>query len=579
MIPIIKRLEEAATQAIATALKGEEIDPYLPAEITQSTQEQFGHYQCNTPLRMAKGLKKNPREIAQAIADTLKSQNPYIEKIEVAGPGFINITLSATFLQEELQQILSDPHLGVPLPDRKQRVIIEYSSPNVAKELHVGHLRSTIIGESIARIFEFLGHDVIRINHVGDWGTQFGMLIAYMQEVVPEVFQGKKESSLSELMKLYRESKKRFDEDEPFKKRAHRKVVDLQGGDPEAKRAWEQICEISRRGFEEIYEMLDVKLIERGESFYNPMLASIVQDALDRGIARISDGAVCIFMDGFQGKEGTPLPMIIRKSDGGFNYDTTDLAALKYRVETDKADRIIYTTDAGQRLHFEMLFKASELLGYYDPKRVQVDHVTFGVVLGPDGKKFKTRSGETEKLVDLINGAIDHAEKLLKERDPTLSDEERKKRAYILGIDAIKYADLSGNRIKDYVFSYDRMLKFEGNTAVFLLYAYVRVQGIKRKVKKEIASADIVLTHPSEISLALHIRQFTEVLETVEKDLLPHRLCEYLFTLAEKFNGFFRDCRVEGSEYEASRLMISSITANVLEKGLHLLGLKTLDRM
>jgi len=579
MIPVIKRLEKAATQAISTCFQGEEIAPYLPAEVTQSTQPQFGHYQCNTPLRMAKGLKKNPREIASTIADALKEQNECIEKVEVAGPGFINITLTASFLEKELEIVSQDEHLGVPIPEKKQKVVVEFSSPNVAKELHVGHLRSTIIGESIARIFEFLGHDVLRLNHVGDWGTQFGMLITYMQEVVPEVFEGKKESSLAELMDLYRASKKRFDEDEGFKKRAQLKVVDLQGGDPEAKKAWERICEISRVGFEEIYDMLDVTLIERGESFYNAMLAPVVEDALTQGIARESDGAVCIFMDGFQGKDGDPLPMIIRKSDGGFNYDTTDLAALKYRVENDKADRIICITDAGQKLHFDMLFKAGALLGYYDPKKVHLDHVTFGVVLGPDGKKFKTRSGETEKLVDLINGAVQHADTLLQQRDPDLSAAERKTRAEVLGIDAIKYADLSGHRSKDYVFSYDRMLKFEGNTAVFLLYAYVRVQGIKRKVKKDISHGKVVLNHPSELSLGLHIRQFPEVLAAVEKDLLPHRLCEYLYTLAEKFNAFFRDCRVEGSEYEDSRLLLSSITAGVLEKGLHLLGLKTLDRM
>ncbi len=579
MISLQQHLEEAATQAITTVFHGEDIASFLPAEVTQSTNAAFGHYQCNTPLRMAKGLKKNPREIAQAIADTLIEQNACLKKVEVAGPGFINMTLSDAFLEEQINEVLADCHLGVPVPEKKQRVIVEFSSPNVAKELHVGHLRSTIIGESIARIFEFLGHDVLRLNHVGDWGTQFGMLITYMEKNVPLVFSGEQDASLEQLMEWYRASKKLFDEDADFKKQSQRRVVDLQGGDPAAKAAWERICEISRTGFEEIYDILDVTLTERGESFYNPMLGPIVEEALEKGVARKHDGAICIFMDGFVGKEGTPLPSIIRKSDGGYNYDTTDLAALKYRIETDKADRIIYITDAGQKLHFSMVFEAARLLGFYAPEKTHLDHVTFGVVLGPDGKKFKTRSGETERLIDLIQGAISHADTLLAARDPDLDEHERRKRATVLGIGAIKYADLSGHRAKDYVFSYDRMLRFEGNTAVFLLYAYVRVQGLKRKVADFNERAEIVLSHPSEVALALHIRQFPEVLHSVEKELLPNRLCEYLYELAEKFNSFFRDCRVVGSDEEASRLQLASLTAKVLEKGLHLLGLKTLDRM
>lgn len=559
----------------------------LKAEVTQSTQPQFGHYQCNNALKLSKALKKSPRDVAALLiagVDLHDNQGKLmISKMEIAGPGFINVTLDTGFLSDEINKVLRDERLGVPLPEKRQRVIVEFSSPNVAKELHVGHLRSTIIGDAIARLFEFLGHDVLRLNHIGDWGTQFGMLIAYMQETVPDVLTGSQKTELSELMHWYRESKKRFDADPEFKKRAQLQVVSLQGGDLKALCAWKIICEISRRAFEEIYSLLDIKIQERGESFYNPMLPQIVQDLETKGLITISDGAKCIFLEGFQTREGTPLPMIVQKSDGGYNYDTTDVAAMRHRTEVEKAERIILLTDAGQSLHFAMLKAACEKAGYLDPAKVQFDHVPFGVVLGPDGQKFKTRSGDTEKLIDLLHGAVAKAQDVLSERLPELSAQEIEKLAGVLGIDAVKYADLSCHRIKDYVFSYERMLKFEGNTAAFLLYAYVRIQGIKRKVGKQIAQfidqTHILLEHPTEIELALHLRQFGETLEMVARDLLPNRLCEYLYILAEKFHAFFRDCRVEGSPQEESRLLLCETTARILEKGLNLLGLKTLDRM
>jgi arginyl-tRNA synthetase len=384
-------------------------------------------------------------------------------------------------------------------------------------------------------------------------------------------------------MQWYKESKKRFDEDPEFKKRAQLQVVKLQSGDPEARAAWEAICAISRKAFLEIYSLLDVKIVERGESFYNPYLAEIVDELDKRGLIALSDGAKCIFLQGFVTREGTPLPMIVQKSDGGYNYDTTDMAAMRHRIQVERADRIIILTDAGQSLHFAMLGQAAEKAGYLDPAKVRFDHVPFGVVLGPDGKKFKTRSGETEKLIDLLFEAIDHAKKIMQERLSDLSEQELNRSARILGIDAIKYADLCCHRIKDYVFSYDRMLKLEGNTAAFLLYAYVRIQGIKRKVNKEISAVikrvTLVLEHPAEIALALHLRQFGEILDAMTKDLAPNRLCDYLYELAEKFHAFFRDCRVEGSPQEESRLALCEAACRVLEKGLNLLGLKTLDRM
>lgn len=578
-------LRRKANAALEAAFGDDLPLEFKEAEVVQSTSEQFGHYQCNSSLKIAKALKTNPRQIADKIVSKFDLKAPHgktmIQKIEVAGAGFINITLDPSFLSHEIDLVLKDVRLGVSLPSHKRKVIVEFSSPNIAKELHVGHLRSTIIGDAIARLFEFLGHNVLRLNHVGDWGTQFGMLIAYMQENAPRVLKGEEKADLQTLMQWYRASKKKFDEDPEFKKRAQLEVIQLQGGNPESLHAWKMICEISRRSFQEIYDLLDVKLFERGESFYNPFLAPLIADLDKKGLVTISEGAKCIFLDGFIARDGSPLPMIVQKSDGGYNYDTTDMAAMRYRIEVDKAERIIIVTDAGQSLHFQMIIKASELAGYLDPKQVRVDHVPFGVVLGPDGKKFKTRSGETEKLIDLLLEGISEAKKIMQERLPNETEEEIDSLARILGIDAIKYADLSCNRIKDYVFSYERCLKFEGNTAAFLLYAYVRIQGIKRKVQKEISSlkGHVHLEHPSEIALGVHIRQFGEILDSVSKDLLPNRLCDYLYTLAEKFHAFFRDCRVEGSEQEESRLLLCEVTGRVLERGLSILGLKTMERM
>jgi arginyl-tRNA synthetase len=584
---IISVLFEKAEDAIQSAFGTDVDDPkLLEAEVTPSTQPQFGDYQCNSALKIGKLLHTSPRDVAEKIIAHFNRNvdgKEMISKLEIAGPGFINMTIAPAFLSSQIDLLLRDERLGVPEPEKRQKVIVEFSSPNVAKELHVGHLRSTIIGDAIACLFEFLGHDVLRLNHIGDWGTQFGMLIAYMQENVPEVFKGKKQTDLTELMGWYKESKKRFDADPAFKKRAQLQVVKLQSGDPETHAAWDTICEISRQSYQEIYNLLDVKLVERGESFYNPYLTEIVDDLSRKKLIVISDGAKCIFLEGFSSRDGTALPMIIQKSDGGYNYDTTDMAALRHRIQIEKADRIIYLTDAGQSLHFAMLFQAAEKVGYLDPTKVHVDHVAFGVVLGPDGKKFKTRSGETEKLLDLLLEAVTHAKKIMQERIPDLSEKELDDVSQILGIDAVKYSDLSCHRIKDYVFSYDRMLKFEGNTAAFLLYAYVRIQGIKRKVNKNVShvlqKTPIVLEHPTEVALALHLRRFGEVLDLMSRDLLPNRLCDYLYELAEKFHAFFRDCRVEGDPREESRLLLCESTARILKKGLNLLGLKTLDRM
>jgi len=581
MQTIAKRLEDSLHSALLAAFGKalQEHPEHLQSELTQSTQPKFGHYQCNNAPKLAGILGKNPREVASTIASAIDAPE-MIEKLEIAGPGFINITLKTSFLEKEIEEMMRDSHCGVPIASEKDKVIVEFSSPNIAKELHVGHLRSTIIGDSIARLLEFLGYDVLRLNHIGDWGTQFGMLIAYLRTFEPDFFAGKKTADLAKLMEWYRLAKQHFDADPEFKKQAQLEVVRLQGGDEASREAWQMICDISRRAFQEIYSLLDIEIEERGESFYNPMLPEVVADMEKRGLITESDRARCVFLEGFTSRDGSPLPMIVQKSDGGYNYATTDMAAVRHRIEKEGAKRIIMVTDAGQSLHFQMIAKAAEKAGYLDPEKVAYDHVPFGVVLGADGKKFKTRSGETVKLVSLIDEAIARAKAIFKERLPEASEKEIDELGTILGIDAIKYADLASHRLKDYVFSFDRMLRFEGNTAAFLLYSYVRIQGIKRKLPGELnPNAPVRLTQDAEINLALHLRRFGETLEMMARDLLPNRLCEYLYELSEKFNAFFRDCQVIGSEEEKSRLVLIEATERILGKGLQLLGLKTLPRM
>jgi len=558
-----------------------ELPPFDP-EIVPSTQEKFGHYQFNSAMKLSKLAKENPRQIAEKIVSHME-KNPLVEKLEIAGPGFINITLNPHALSQQVDTLLRDPKLGIDRPNVPQKIIVDFSSPNTAKEMHVGHLRSTIIGDALARLFEFQGHDVLRLNHIGDWGTAFGMLIAYMKEQAAQVLSGEENTDLTHLVAWYKASKHRFDSDPEFKKKAQREVVLLQGGDPEALKAWKIICHISSQAYQEIYNLLDVEIIERGESFYNPFLADVVRDLEAKGLVTISDGAKCIFLEGFLNRDGEPLPLMVQKSDGGYNYDTTDMAAIRQRIEVEKGDRLIYVTDAGQSTHFQMVFKAAEKAGYLDPAKVRVDHVPFGLVLGNDGKKFRTRSGDTEKLIDLIYTAIDEAKKILRDRDPDRDPLEIDALAESIGIGAIKYADLSCNRTGDYMFSYDRMLRFEGNTAPYLMYAYVRVAGIKRKVglpiDQVLKNATIQLQHPAEIALGVHLLQFNETLDAVSRELLPNRLTDYLYTLAEKFNIFFRDCRVEGSSEQNSRLLLSEASARVLYQGLTILGLHPVDRM
>lgn len=581
MDTLLSTLKEKVSESILKAFGDTLPKGKREADVAPCSQVGHGHYQCNSALYFSKLLKKNPREIAKAIIDHFESK--MCSKIEVAGPGFINFTLLPEYLSERLNLQLKDPFLGASPPKEKQKIVVEFSSPNIAKELHVGHIRSTIIGDCLARLFEFLGQDVLRLNHLGDWGTQFGMLISYMKDHHPDVLTGKESTQLDSLMKWYKAAKKRFDEDPSFKKRAQEEVVCLQSGDEQAMHAWKIICDVSRVGFQEIYDLLGVRLVERGESFYNPMLKGVVEELDQMGHVTLSNGAKCIFLEGFKNRDGEPLPLMIQKSDGGFNYDTTDLAAIRHRIFDEKADRIIIVVDMGQSLHFQMLFAAAEKAGWLDPEKTEVAHVGFGLVLGPDGKKFKTRSGETEKLIDLLTEAVEKAKAIVVERNSGADQQEIDHLSRVLGIGAVKYADLSSLRSKDYMFSYDKMLRFEGNTAVFLLYSYVRINGIKRKInadmKQVLAKHQINVSHPSEIALGLHLQRFGEVLEIMARDLLPNRLTDYLYELAEKFNAFFRDCRVIGTPEEGPRLVLCELTARILKQGLEILGLETVDRM
>jgi arginyl-tRNA synthetase len=454
--------------------------------------------------------------------------------------------------------------------------------------MHVGHLRSTIIGDAIARILEFQGHDVLRINHIGDWGTQFGMLIAYLREVHPEALTTADALDLGDLVAFYRQAKQRFDTDETFKETARQEVVKLQAGAEDTRRAWKLLCDQSRREFQVIYDLLDIKLTERGESFYNPLLPGVVEDLTNLGLLVESDGAKCVFVDGFTNKEGEPLPLIVQKTDGGYNYATTDLAAVRYRIQKDNAKRLIYVTDSGQANHFAQVFAVAKKANWI-PEDVEIVHVPFGLVLGEDGKRLKTRSGDTVRLQDLLDEAIVRARKDLEKR---LEEEKRHETeefianvGRVIGLSAVKYADLSQNRASNYTFSYDKMLDLKGNTAPYMLYVCARVQGISRKGEIDFenldASAKVILQSDAELVLAKHLLQFSEVINAVEGDLLPNRICQYLFELSQKYNQFFEQCPVLKAEepLRTSRLILCDLTARTLKLGLELLGIKVLERM
>ncbi len=607
MLEISTRLEEALNRAFIKVFPKEDRSSKTSSILTGSnlvpaSKPEFGDFQINCALALAKEIKQPPRHIAQQIADQLQKDNDFIKICNpplIAGPGFINLSINSKTLISEIHFRLNDKRLGVPLKQfsskkiedgkSNNRVIIDFSSPNIAKEMHVGHLRSTIIGDSLARVLEFCGYEVLRLNHVGDWGTQFGMLITHLKEVVPEALHKKDVVEISDLVNFYRQAKKRFDEDQIFQNKSRSEVVNLQAGDQKSLIAWQLLCNQSRKEFQKIYDRLDIKLTERGESFYNKFLVDVINDLKNKNLLVNDQGAQCIFLDGVVGKDGKPQPIIIQKSDGGFNYATTDLAAIKYRLTTpphgDGAFRLIYVTDAGQASHFSGVFQIAKLANWI-PTDCQIEHVPFGLVQGEDGKKLKTRSGETIKLVDLLDEAIQRAREDLKNRLNTESRSENE--SFIdnvsttVGIAAIKYADLSQNRVSNYQFSFDKMLSLQGNTAPYLLYALVRIAGISRKGGDlNVLDQNIQFNEPQEWALIRKLLELDCTIAEVEKELLPNRLCGYLFELSQIFNRFYDQVPIlKASEpLRTSRLALCSITADTLKLGMTLLGIPTLERM
>ncbi|MBW4483130.1 MAG: arginine--tRNA ligase [Tildeniella torsiva UHER 1998/13D] len=575
------RFDQALVAAFGADLAG--TDPML----VPTSNPKFGDYQANLAMSLAKPLKQKPRDIATQIVEKLDVSD-LCEPPEIAGPGFINLRFKTAYLEDQLRAMQADPRLGVEPVKTPQKVIVDFSSPNIAKEMHVGHLRSTIIGDSIARVQEFIGNDVLRLNHVGDWGTQFGMLITHLKEACPEALEAGSNVDIGDLVAFYKQAKKRFDEDDAFKTRSREAVVGLQAGDAIATKAWQALCDQSRQEFQKLYDRLDISIQERGESFYNPLLADVVQELAAQGLLVEDQGAKVVFVDGFTNKDGDPLPLIIQKTDGGYNYATTDLAAIRYRTQQDGAERVLYVVDAGQGNHFAQVFQVAAKAGWI-PDGVELTHVPFGVVQGEDGKKFKTRSGDTVKLKDLLDEAVSRARTDLESR---IQSEERHETeefiqdvAEAVGLGAVKYADLSQNRTSNYIFSFDKMLALAGNTAPYMLYAYVRVQGISRKGDIDFdhlpAEARIHLEDDSEFALARHLLQLDEVLGEVAQDLYPNRLCQYLFELSQKFNQFYDRCSVlqAAEPQRTSRLLLCDLTAKTLRLGLSLLGIRVLERM
>jgi arginyl-tRNA synthetase len=583
----IAQLKQRFAQAFVAAF-GEtwsDTDPILVA----ASNPKFGDFQSNVAMSLTKKLSKPPRTIAELIVQNLDVSD-ICEPPSIAGPGFINLRLQTSYLETQLKAIQSDPRLGVEPVSQPQRVIVDYPSPNIAKEMHVGHLRPSVIGDCIARILEFMGHDVLRLSHIGDWGTPFGMLIAYLQEAYPEALQSTEGLDLGDLATFYRAAKKRFDQDETFQEAARQAVVKLQAGDEETLQAWKIVCDLSNRTNRKIFDLMGLsdQIQERGESFYNPFLPNVLEELEQLGLLVEDAGAKCVFLDGFTNKEGNPLPLIVQKSGGGYNYATTDLAAIRYRVQVDDAQRVIYPVGVEQTNHFIQIFQVGKKAGWITDDRTFV-HLPLGLILGEDGKKLKSRSGDAPRMVDLLTEAIDRArtdlETRLQQEGRQESPEFIEHVSQVVGISAIKYADLSQSLTSNYIFNLDRMLALQGNTAPYMLYAYVRVQGISRKGGIEFEQlgndAAIVLQEEEELVLAKHLLQLDQVLAAVEADLFPNRLCEYLFELSQKFNRFYDRCPILPAEepQRTSRLILADLTARTIKLGLSLLGIPVLERM
>jgi arginyl-tRNA synthetase len=572
-------VEDQLRQAVRAAL-GEQYADTDP--LVRPADPQFGDYQANLALSLAKLTRQKPRDIAQAIAEQLRQNTDLIQSVDVAGPGFINVTLSPTALISAAARMWDDARLGVAPPAAPYKVVVDYGSPNLAKEMHIGHLRSSIIGDAIARVLSFAGHEVIRQNHIGDWGTQFGMLLEHL---IDEGWDQTQDHALSDLNRLYQAAKAHFDADPAFADRARGRVVKLQSGDPESLAFWQKLIAESCGHMNDVFRRLGVLLTDadlRGESFFNSRLPAVVEDLRAASVLEESEGAQVIFCAGFSGKSGAPVPLIVQKTDGGYGYATTDLAAARFRIDELGARRLIYVVDSRQSDHFAMLFWALRKAGWASDQ-VSLEHVPFGTILGEDKKPFKSRSGEAVKLSDVLDEAVVRARATLESKGRELGEAELDQISRAVGIGAVKYADLSSDRIKDYVFDYDRMLAMEGNTAPYLQYAYVRVQSILRRAgESSLASSTLVITDPVERDLMLQLLRLPRVIEQVALTLEPHRLCTYLYATAAQVHQFHERCPVlkaPDAPTRQSRLALSDLAARTLKLGLELLGVTVVDRM
>jgi len=570
-------LSDKVTQALIAAGAPADCEP----QVRQSAKAQFGDYQANGVMSVAKKLGMPPRQLAEQVLNHLDLAG-IASKVEIAGPGFINIFLDPAYLSGLVESAVLNERIGIPQV-APQTIVVDYSAPNVAKEMHVGHLRSTIIGDAAVRTLEFLGHNVIRANHVGDWGTQFGMLIAYLEKQQNE---NAGEMALADLEGFYREAKKHYDEDEAFAERARNYVVKLQSGDEYCREMWRKLVDITMTQNQITYERLNVTLTRddvMGESLYNPMLAGIVADLKAKGLAVESEGATVVFLDEYKNKEDEPMGVIIQKKDGGFLYTTTDIACAKYRYETLHADRVLYYIDSRQHQHLMQAWTIVRKAGYV-PDSVPLEHHMFGMMLGKDGKPFKTRAGGTVKLSDLLDEALERARRLVAAKNPDMPADELEALANAVGIGAVKYADLSKNRTTDYIFDWDNMLAFEGNTAPYMQYAYTRVLSIFRKagMEESMLTAPVKITEEREAALAARLLQFEETLTTVAREGTPHVMCAYLYDVAGLFSGFYEHCPILTAESEGvrqSRLKLALLTAKTLKIGLDTLGIQTVERM
>ncbi len=571
-------IQQALARLTAEGVLPEGLSPSIQVENTRD--KAHGDFASNIAMMLAKPAGLKPRELAQQLIEAMPS-DPSVSQVQIAGPGFLNFFQNSDALAERLDAALADARLGVTKAGPPQRVVVDLSSPNLAKEMHVGHLRSTIIGDAVARVLEFLGDQVIRQNHVGDWGTQFGMLLAYLEENPAAA-----ETELSDLEQFYRAAKQRFDESEAFAERARELVVKLQAGDANCLRLWTRFNEISLSHCQKVYDRLNVRLTPedvKGESAYNADLPDIVAALAGKGLLRESDGAQCVFLDEFRNAEGNPLPVIVQKAGGGYLYATTDLASMRYRSQQLKADRALYFVDQRQALHFQMAFEVARRAGFVAAD-MQLEHMGFGTMNGADGRPFKTRDGGTVKLVNLLDEAEQRAYSLVKSKNPDLDEAELRQIARAVGIGAVKYADLSKHRTSDYSFNFEQMLSFDGNTAPYLLYAYTRVVSVFRRLGTgmEDLPGEIRLEAEQEQALGAKLAQFGEVLNNVADKGVPHVLCSYLYELAGLFSSFYEHCPILSAENEAqkhSRLRLAALTGRTLKQGLELLGLEALERM